>query len=463
MKVISTARADRAGAGLADRDELLADYRLAVRSREASILGRKEVLAGRAPFGIFGDGKEIAQLALARVCQPGDWRAGYYRDQTWAFATGMSTLGQFFSQLYTDSTIEADPASAGRQMSSHFSTRILDDAGQWKAAIAQMNSSSDLTAVASQMPRLLGLAYASKLYRQRPALARAASGHSIDGNEVAFGSIGNASTSEGLFWETMNAAGVLQVPMVVSVWDDGFGISVPNELQTVKSSISRALAGFKPTERSSGVAIYEVAASDYPALRSTYARAAINARTSHVPALVHVTGMTQPLGHSSSGSHERYKSAERLRFEIEGDAIVAFRNWLIDRGAATASMLDAIAEEERGTVREAASDAWEHLQQPIRSERDELLRRLEAVRDEDADAEIPDLIDALARSGEVSRKVVAGIAQRALFVCRDDPGTAASAVRDFARCYVEDQRKRYRANLYSASVDSPMRIGPVAA
>lgn len=443
-----------------ERAELLADYRLAVRSREASVLGRQEVLAGRAPFGIFGDGKEIAQLALARVCRPGDWRAGYYRDQTWAFATGMCTLEEFFAQLYTDTAISADPASGGRQMSSHFSTRVLDATGAWKSALAQVNSSADLTAVGSQMPRLLGLAYASKLYRERPALAAAAAGHTVHGDEVAFGSIGNASTSEGLFWETMNAAGVLQVPLVVSVWDDGFGISVPNELQTVKASISRALAGFEPADGSPGVAIHRVSATDYRALREVYSRAAAEARTRHVPALVHVVGMTQPLGHSSSGSHERYKSAERLRFEIESDPIVAFRTSLVAGNVASAATLDAIAAEERGLVRETAAVAWEKLQAPIRRERDLLLRHLEEVRAAGGDPGLSDLIDALAQPGEVTRRLVAGTARRAL-LARRDGGPGVEALRDFARRYQVGQRERYSSHLYSSSVDSPRQIATV--
>ena len=443
-------------------DELVADYRLAVRSREASVLGRREVLAGRAPFGIFGDGKEIAQLALARVCRPGDWRAGYYRDQTWAFATGMCTLEQFFAQLYTDTEITADPASAGRQMSCHFSTRVLAEDGGWAAPLAQVNSSADLTAVGAQMPRLLGLAYASKLYRDSPALARAATGHTNDGSEVAFGSIGNASTSEGLFWETMNAAGVLQVPLVVSVWDDGFGISVPNELQTVKSSISQALAGFAPTEGSPGVAIHRVSATDYPALREVYTRAAADARTHHIPALVHVVGMTQPLGHSSSGSHERYKSAERLRFEVEGDAIAAFREWLITQDVASSATLDAIVDEERGIVRETAAVAWEKLQRPIRRERELLAEHLEAVRRAGTDADVSELIDGLGQTSEATRRIVAGTARRAVLACHDDARPEASALRDFARRYLEDQRERFGAHLYSSSAGSPRRIVPVA-
>ncbi|MEA2661910.1 MAG: hypothetical protein QOH08_1482 [Chloroflexota bacterium] len=293
----------------------MSDYRLAFRSRVASVSGRREVLTGKAPFGIFGDGKEIAQLAMAKVFRPGDWRSGYYRDQTFMFATGMSDLPKFFAQLYTNTDVDIEPASAGRQMVSHFATRILDADGRWKRLAESMQSSSDLSPVAAHMPRSLGLAYASKLYRADPALRDAAPGFSSAGDEITFATIGNAGTSEGLFWETMNAAGVLQIPLLVSVWDDGYGISVPNDYQTVKSSISAALAGFQREPGTTGFEIRVVKGWDYPALVETYAEVAALVRREQVPALLHLTEMTQPQGHSTSGSHERYKTKERLAFE----------------------------------------------------------------------------------------------------------------------------------------------------
>ena len=294
--------------------EIVSDYRLAFRSRVASVSGRREVLTGKAPFGIFGDGKEVAQLALAKVFRPGDWRSGYYRDQTFMFATGMSDLPRFFAQLYTNTDVEADPASAGRQMVSHFATRTVGPDGRWLSVGDRMQTASDLSPVAAHMPRSLGLAYASKLYRADPALRAAAPGFSANGDEVAFATIGNAGTSEGLFWETMNAAGVLQIPLLVSVWDDGYGISVPNGLQTVKSSISAALVGFRRDTGMAGFEIRVVKGWDYPALVDAYAEVAELVRREQVPALIHVTEMTQPQGHSTSGSHERYKSKERLAF-----------------------------------------------------------------------------------------------------------------------------------------------------
>src|SRR5438445_7046584 len=289
-------------------EEVIADYRLAVRSRAASELSRREVLIGNAPFGISGEGKEIAQLAMAKAFRPGDWRSGYYRDQTFMFATGMSDLSQFFAQLYTNTEIAADPASAGRQMVSHFATRVLDADGRWTRVGEAMQSAADLSPVGAHMPRSLGLAYASKLYRADRALRDAAPGFSTSGDEVAFATIGNAGTSEGLFWETMNAAGVLQVPLLVSVWDDGYGISVPNAYQTIKSSISAALAGFQRERGTTGLEIRVVKGWDYPALVDVYAEISEIVRREQVPALLHVTEMTQPQGHSTSGSHERYKT-----------------------------------------------------------------------------------------------------------------------------------------------------------
>ncbi|TMC01953.1 MAG: transketolase, partial [Chloroflexi bacterium] len=285
-------------------ERVVADYRLAYSSRRASIIGRAEVLRGNATFGIFGDGKEVANIAMAKAFRPGDWRAGYYRDQTFMWATGMSNVREFFAQLYGNPEVEAEPASGGRQMGNHFATRFLDEAGEFRRSVDMANSSADVSNVAGWMPRLIGLAYASKLYRDNPQLKSAQDGFSSSGNEVAFGTIGDASTSEGLFWESVNAAGVLQVPLALSVWDDGYGISVPISMATTKSSISDALRGFIPDDRP-GIDIDVLRGWDYTGLVDGYLRGVERVRSGHKPAIFHVIEITQPQGHSTSGSHER--------------------------------------------------------------------------------------------------------------------------------------------------------------
>lgn len=441
----------------------MSDYRLAFRSRVASVSGRREVLTGKAPFGIFGDGKEVAQLAMARAFRPGDWRSGYYRDQTFMFATGMSDLPRFFAQLYTNTDAEAEPASAGRQMVSHFATRTLDVDGRWKRLADAMQSSSDLSPVAAHMPRSLGLAYASKLYRSDPALRAAAPGFSTTGDEIAFATIGNAGTSEGLFWETMNAAGVLQIPLLVSVWDDGYGISVPNELQTIKSSISAALAGFQREPGGSGFEIRVVRGWDYPALVETYAEVADLVRREQIPALIHVTEMTQPQGHSTSGSHERYKTKERLAFETSGDPITKMREWMIAEGISTAALLDAFADEDRRTVESARIAAWEAYQRPIKAELDRARGLLERAQQEAPDARLAEFVAELADPLEVSRRVVQSAVRRAAYALRGREGAASGALRAFARAYAEGNADRYGSFLYSRSSDSPLNVTPVAA
>jgi len=320
-------------------EAVIADYRLAYSSRRASVIGRAEVLRGNATFGIFGDGKEVANIAMAKAFRAGDWRAGYYRDQTFMWATRMSNVRAFFAQLYGTADIEADPASGGRQMGNHFATRFLDDRGAFERSVDMPNSSADVSNVAGWMPRLVGLAYASKLYRDNPQLKEAQDGFSANGNEVAFGTIGDAATSEGLFWEAMNAAGVLQVPMAMSVWDDGYGISVPITAQSTKASISDALRGFAPDDRP-GVDIYVARGWDYGNLIETYATAIDKVRREHKPALIHVTEMTQPQGHSTSGSHERYKTKERLEFERQYDCVNRMRDWIIESGIASEAQLE---------------------------------------------------------------------------------------------------------------------------
>jgi len=441
-------------------DEVIADYRLAFRSRVASVLGRREVLTGKAPFGIFGDGKEVAQLAMAKAFRPGDWRTGYYRDQTFALATGMATLPQFFSQLYADTEADHDPFSAGRQMVSHFASRTIGKDGEWQRLVELANTASDLSPVASQMPRALGLAYASKLFREDPGLRAVADGFSKNGDEVTFATSGNAGTSEGLFWETLNAAGVLQVPLAISIWDDGFGISVPNEIQTTKGSISKLLTGFAPADGLKGVDIHVGKGWDYIGLCDLYALAIPKVRKEHAPALLHITEMTQPQGHSTSGSHERYKTPERLRFETEGDPIARMRRWMIEQDLATASQLDEYEAEDRKVVEETRAAAWEKYQEPLREERAQLVSLLERVAAEVPDAAVGALLDELRASGELSRRLVVATARRALLLMRGRDGAATAELADFVAERREENDGRFNAHLQSTSERSPARIDP---
>ncbi|HEX2059540.1 MAG TPA: thiamine pyrophosphate-dependent dehydrogenase E1 component subunit alpha, partial [Thermoanaerobaculia bacterium] len=356
------------------RESIIDDYRIAVRSRQASLLGRREVLTGKAKFGIFGDGKEVAQLAWARAFRKGDWRSGYYRDQTFMMAVGAATLDEFFAQLYANADVEQDPWSGGRSMNAHFSTRLLNPDGTWKSQVDSYNTSADVSPTGSQMPRLVGLAWASRLYRE---LGLDAPQFTRGGNEIAWGTIGNASCAEGMFWESLNAAGVLGIPMIVSIWDDGYGISVPNEYQITKSNLSELLKGFQRDPKSKqGFDIYTVKAWDYAALCETYIAAATIVRMEHVPAIIHVTEVTQPQGHSTSGSHERYKSKERLQWEVDFDGIKKMREWMIAQGIATAEELDEVEKDETRNVRETQRRAWEAYRAPIDAElREELVER----------------------------------------------------------------------------------------
>jgi pyruvate/2-oxoglutarate/acetoin dehydrogenase E1 component/TPP-dependent pyruvate/acetoin dehydrogenase alpha subunit len=365
------------------KQQVLLDYQLACESREASLLGRKEVLTGKAKFGIFGDGKELAQIALAKQFQNGDFRSGYYRDQTLMMAISALTIEQYFAGLYAHTDVAIEPQSAGRQMGGHYATRNLDAQGQWKDLMSQKNSSADISPTAGQMPRLLGLAQASKIYREHPTLKEleAFKKFTNGGNEVAFGTIGDASTSEGPFWETLNAAGVLQVPMVMSVWDDGYGISVPRELQTTKGSISDALAGFQRNAEQKGFEILVTKGWDYPHLCETYEKAVQIARNEHVPVLVHVKEVNQPQGHSTSGSHERYKSEERLAWESEYDCIAKFKEWILSfaqKGLvlATEEELDAISSAAKESIRNAKNSAWAAFTNDILQDKQELLELL---------------------------------------------------------------------------------------
>ncbi len=360
------------------KKEVLNDYTTARISRECSLLGRKEVLTGKAKFGIFGDGKEVPQLAMAKAFKNGDFRSGYYRDQTFMMAIGALNIQQFFAGLYGHADITQDPMSGGRQMGGHFATHSLDENGEWKNLTQQKNSSSDISPTAGQMPRLLGLAQASKIYREFPN-ADKNNMFSVSGNEVAWGTIGNASTSEGLFFETINAAGVLQVPMVMSVWDDMYGISVHARHQTTKESISEILKGFQKEENTNGYEVLTVLGWDYPALVDTYAKAAQIARTNHIPVLIHVKELTQPQGHSTSGSHERYKSADRLQWEGDFDCVVKMRSWMIDNNIATSEELDTLDAELKKEVLAGKKAAWEAYLNPIKEERTALVEVLNSV------------------------------------------------------------------------------------
>ena len=346
------------------KNQVLQDYKIATISRETSLLGRKEVLTGKAKFGIFGDGKEVAQIAMAKSFQNGDYRSGYYRDQTFMFASGLASVEQFFAQLYADPDVRNEPFSAGRQMVSHFSTRNVDENGNWLDLANRKNVSADIAPTAGQMPRAVGLALASKSFRNIQQLWNQ---HHLshNGNEVCFCTIGDASTSEGHFWESINAAGVMQIPLAVFIWDDGYGISVPNKYQTTKGSISNALQGFQKEKNTNGINIYKVKGWDYAEMCEVFETGIQKMRESHTPAIFHVEEITQPQGHSTSGSHERYKTPERLEWEKEWDCNKKFKEWIVENAIASTEELEAIEEESKNFVRDSKQAAWEKFQQPI--------------------------------------------------------------------------------------------------
>ncbi len=364
---------------MVDKDEALNDLRLAIESREASLLGRKEVFMGKAKFGIFGDGKELAQIAMAKVFRNGDFRSGYYRDQTFALAVGEMTLHQWFAQLYAHADVEADPMSAGRQMNNHFATRMIDDEGNLKDLANRKNIVSDISPTGGQMPRLVGLAQASKLFRENPDLHKYE--HlSHNGNEIAFGTIGNASTSEGMFFEAVNAIGVLQAPAIIAIWDDEYGISVPNKYQTTKGDITKALAGFQRLdENDQGYEIIRVKGWDYPALIKAFRKAEKYARNHHVPVLLHVLEMTQPQGHSTSGSHERYKSKERLEWEEEFDCIRKLKEWIVNNDLATAEEVEEVEKSAKEAAKQARNESWTAFIDPIKKEFNRLTEEVKKV------------------------------------------------------------------------------------
>ncbi|MBN8649851.1 MAG: transketolase [Cytophagales bacterium] len=439
---------------------IIADYRLACESREASLLGRKEVFMGKAKFGIFGDGKEMAQIAMAKIFRAGDHRAGYYRDQTFMLAIGELTLQQYFAQLYAHTSVEADPASAGRLMNGHFATRMIDENGAFKNLAKSKNSSSDISPTAGQMPRLLGLAYASKLFRNNPELSTY-SELSNAGNEIAFGTIGNASTSEGHFFEAINAAGVLQVPMLVSVWDDEYGISVPAEYQTTKGSISKILAGFQRNKTEKGYEIFTVKGWDYLSLISTYEKAEKICREEHVPVLVHVTEMTQPQGHSTSGSHERYKTKERLTWETEFDCIRKLRQWLIENGAASADELDEIEKGAKVTARAAKEAAWKDFNKDIQKSQKQLEQILnEAIAEQPA---IEDLILELRKTINPLLMDSVKAARKAARLLRSSTSETRTRLVEWIKSSEEKNFDRFSSYLHSQSQWSALKVNRIAA
>ncbi|MEL6191159.1 MAG: thiamine pyrophosphate-dependent enzyme [Bacteroidota bacterium] len=402
------------------KEEVIQDYRLGYKSRIVSILGRREVLTGKAKFGIFGDGKEVAQLALAKAFKPGDFRSGYYRDQTLGFKLGLVDIKSFFAQLYAHADVAADPHSAGRQMNTHMASRLLDEQGNWLSQTDKYLTSADGSSTASQMPRLVGLAQASKLYRDIKELSHMTD-FSIGGNEIAFGTIGNGACAEGHFWETVNAAGVLQVPMVISIWDDGYGISVPNEYQITKSNLSEVLSGFQREEGGTGLEIFSVDGSDYVKLCEVYQYASELARKEHVPCIVHVHGLTQPQGHSTSGSHERYKTEERLSWEKENDCLKVMRSWIISEGYATEEEILKWEDEDKKYVRKLKVETWKAYQKPIQEEFNICMSLIEALKAESVHGPaLQKIIDQAKRSGEVNRREYMEAAYKALLTTRSE-------------------------------------------
>ncbi len=443
------------------KESVLSDYAIGFESRQISLLGRKEVFAGKAKFGIFGDGKEVPQLVMARVFEKGDFRSGYYRDQTFMMAIGGLTSQQFFAQLYAHTSLEDEPSSAGRQMSCHFGTRTIDKNGEWKDLTDIKNSSSDISPTAAQMPRLLGLAYASKLYRNNPAL-HSFTKFSRNGNEIAFGTIGNASTSEGVFFEAMNAAGVLQVPMLVSVWDDDYGISVPKEYHTTKGSISEAMKGFQSSEGAAGVEIFTVKGWDYPALLETYQKAVALCRTSHTPVLIHVQEVTQPQGHSTSGSHERYKTKERLAWEKDNDCLVKMREWMLSSGIATEEEISAVEEKGIEVAKNARTAAWKAFNLDMKSDYDQTVSLLQAGLESGFETEaLLEILTKLKSEQFPVRSDALKSVNEALRLLRTGPEELKRSFVALRKSIDEANTDRFNSNLHSETAASATRIGEV--
>ncbi|MGC9342166.1 MAG: alpha-ketoacid dehydrogenase subunit alpha/beta, partial [Bacteroidales bacterium] len=449
-----------------NKNQVLQDYKLAHISRQCSQIARREVLSGKAKFGIFGDGKEIAQIAMARYFQPGDWRSGYYRDQTFLFATGMSDPKEFFAQLYGDTDVEWNPGNGGRSFNNHYATRLLDENGDWKVQTDMPNTTADLSPTAAQMPRIIGLGYASKLYRENTEL-KDFTKFSKNGNEVVFGTIGDASTAEGHFFETMNAAAVLQIPVAIAVWDDGYGISVTKDYQIVKSSVSEALEGFKKTGDKNGIYIYYGRGWDYPGLVKIFSEGIKKCREEHVPVLFHVDELTQPYGHSTSGSHERYKSPERLEWEKEHDPLLKMKQWILEKNIGDEAELEKLEEEALKETRNAQKAAWLNYQKPIRKERDDLLtiinNRSCACRNDKVD-KVGSLSNDLKKIANPIRRDVMSTAKRILRnICLDCP--IREELQKDLGSWLADYKKlnfiKYSKGLYNEGYRSALKVKEV--
>ena len=439
-------------------DEMLQDYRICCESREASLLGRKEVFMGKAKFGIFGDGKELPQIAMAKAFKKGDIRSGYYRDQTFMFAIGELTLEQYFAQLYAHTDVEADPASAGRLMNGHFATRSLDGQGDWVNLKKLNYAISDVSPTAGQMPRMVGLGYASKLYRENPLL-KDLKQFSQNGNEVVFGTIGNAATSEGMFFEAINAMGVLQIPVVMAVWDDDYGISVPAEYHTTKGSIHAILEGFQRTKKEQGFDLYQVRGWDYNELCTVFEQAAAVSRQEHVPTFIHVTELTQPQGHSTSGSHERYKTPERLEWEKQHDCNLKFREWLLSEGYCMQSELDQIELEAKATAKAAKNAAWKAFNASMKPDYQEALTLLEqAIQQSSHKQAITDIKDILETSLNPLRLDAIKAMKKSLRFMRNEKHEARQAVLEWLKRNEVANKSRFSSHLYSESPEGALNI-----
>ena len=450
-----------------DKEEIIKDYRLAYQSRQASLIGRREVLSGKAKFGIFGDGKEITQLAIARAFKKGDWRSGYYRDQTWMFMLGVMSIQEFFAQLYSHADVTYDPASAGRQMNAHFASRNLYPNGTWRAQTKMYNTASDISPTAAQMPRAVGLAYASVAYRNLKEL-QDQKDFSINGNEVTFATIGNASSAEGLFWESVNAIGVLKAPAIITIYDDGYGISVPNQFQMVKENIGTLLKGFErnpnaPLEKvQNGYDHYTVHAWDYPALVETYLSAAEIAREYHIPALVHVIDVTQPQGHSTSGSHERYKTPQRLKFEEEFDGLKKMRAWILDQRVISAPELDSAEKADYEAVEGFRKAAWDAYLSPILEERNQVMDMMDEIASSSKHAsELRMLKDRLSVLPSVTRRDIHSAAHEALRTLRDEANPSKDILIQWKFENDKINEKRYGSHLHSGTALKVDEVKPV--
>ncbi|QXU39714.1 thiamine pyrophosphate-dependent enzyme [Pedobacter sp. D749] len=436
------------------------DYKIAFESRQASVLGRREVLTGKAKFGIFGDGKEVPQLAMARAFKNGDWRSGYYRDQTFAFATGISTIKEFFAQLYANPTDGADPFSGGRQMNCHFATKSINEDGSWNDLTQIKNCSSDISPTGGQMARLVGLAYASKLFRQNKELDYLKH-FSVSGNEVAFGTIGNASTSEGVFFEAINAAGVLQIPMAVSIWDDAYGISVPAKYQTTKEDISEVLKGFQRNADQPGYEIYKVKGWDYPALCEVYEKAINVCRDEHVPVLIHVTELTQPQGHSTSGSHERYKSKDRLSWETEYDCIQKMRAWMLESAVATEEEIAEVEKNAKVFVRNAQKEAWNEFLDSIKPEQKQVVDLISSMAKHQP--ELAKIAANLASTADAQRREVFTAVRKAIRLSASFNSPERNELLAWYKQQAKFNHDRYNSKLHTNGKESPDMIAVVDA